>query len=113
MRYRVAVPALMVVTVALLAAGCARGVAVESEPAPRYALRVENAMPHPMIVSYDDGTGSRLLGTVPAGGDERFVIVDPARRSITVTATDRAETHTVRRTVTLDTDRTASVELSR
>ena len=38
------------------AAACARSVAVQSEPGPAYTIRVDNPMPHPMIVSYSDGT---------------------------------------------------------
>ncbi len=98
------IPATRVLLAAALLAwtgACGRGVGVESEPGPAYALEVDNPMPHPMIVSYDDGTGVRLLGTVPASGDARFVITRPANRRITVVATDEGRTHTVTRTVTL------------
>ncbi|HEX7048663.1 MAG TPA: hypothetical protein VF188_00505 [Longimicrobiales bacterium] len=84
-----------------LLAACARGVAVESEPGPAYTLEVTNPMPHPMIVSYDDGTGVRLLGTVSANGSGRFVITTPASRSISVLATDEQRVHSVTKSVVL------------
>jgi hypothetical protein len=96
----------------LFATACARGVAVQSEPGPAYALQVNNPMPHPMIVWYDDGTGSHLLGTVSAGTQGRFVITRPARQDITVTATDEARTHTISRAVTLQPGVTAEVSLT-
>lgn len=97
---------------AILLAACARNVAVESEPGPTYSIQVVNPMPHPMIVSYDDGSGERLLGTVPADGEEWFTIADPAGRTVTIIAVDRNRTHTVRRSVALETDESARVVLS-
>src|SRR4051812_1628063 len=47
----------------LLTAGCARNVRVENEPNSGFAVQVRNTMPNPMIVSYDDGSGARILGT--------------------------------------------------
>jgi hypothetical protein len=76
-------------------------VAVQSEPGPAYAIEVDNPMSHPMIVSYDDGTGAHLLGTVSAGTRGRFVITRPASQNLTILATDEARTHTVRRAVTV------------
>jgi hypothetical protein len=90
---------------------CARGVGVESEPGPAYALQVANPMPHPMIVSYDDGTGVRLLGTVPPNGSARFVITRPASREISLTATDEGRTHTVNRDVVLQSGVVTEVSL--
>jgi len=90
---------------------CARGVGVESEPGPAYAVQVANPMPHPMIVSYDDGTGVRLLGTVPPNGSARFVITRPASREISLTATDEGRTHTVKRNVVLQSGVVTEVSL--
>lgn len=91
---------------------CARSVAVESEPGPAYTLAVVNPMPHDMIVSYTDGTGTRLLGTVPANGREQFLVTGAATPSIRVLATDEEETHTVDRAVTLRAGGTTEVQLT-
>jgi len=103
---------LAITALTILLASCARGVAVQSEPGPAFALQVNNPMPHPMIVWYDDGTGSHLLGTVSAGSEGRFVITRPANQEITITAVDENRTHTVTRVVTLQTGVTAEVTLS-
>lgn len=95
-----------------LAAGCARGVAVQSEPGPAYSLEVVNTLPQPMIVSFDDGRGSRLLGTVPASGQATFLVTGPASTTITVTARDQAGTLTVERQATLQLGGTARVTLA-
>lgn len=105
--------ALTTITLSLLLAACARGVAVQSEPGPAYALQVNNPMAHPMIVWYDDGTGSHLLGTVSAGTEGRFVITRPAHQEVTITATDEERTHTVTRVVTLRSGEIAEVTITR
>lgn len=105
--------ALATAILSLLLAACARGVAVQSEPGPAYALQVNNPMSHPMIVWYDDGTGSHLLGTVSAGTEGRFVITRPSRQEVTITATDEQRTHTVTRVVTLQSGVTTEVTLTR
>ncbi|MBI4409941.1 MAG: hypothetical protein HY561_09550, partial [Gemmatimonadetes bacterium] len=97
---------------ALVLAACARPVAVESEPGPAYALMVHNPMPHSMVVSYDDGTGARALGTVEANGHRQFLITSPARQTVTITARDERQTHTTTpQQVTLRTGTTAEVTL--
>jgi hypothetical protein len=58
---------------------------VGSEPTPVASITVENGLGEPMIVSYSDSRGEALLGTVPAGGAERFVIAS-REPSITVRA---------------------------
>ncbi|HEX7120714.1 MAG TPA: hypothetical protein VF212_18115 [Longimicrobiales bacterium] len=108
----IAVSRVLVAAALLASAGaCARGVGVESEPGPAYAVEVANPMPHPMIISYDDGTGVRLLGTVPPNGSARFVITRPASRQISLVATDEGRTHTIRRSVTLRTGGVTEVSL--
>ena len=92
--------------------GCARSVALDTDPGQTYAVNVVNPMPHPMIVSFDDGSGSRLLGTVGAGRTERFVIAGSANQTVSVVAHDEAETHTVRRTVVLQPGSTVEVRLN-
>lgn len=104
---------LIVAALIPLIAACGRRVAVESEPGPAYVLEVINPMPHPMIVSYDDGTGTHLLGTVSANDQGRFVITRPARQQITVIATDEQRTQTVTRPVTLTLGTPAEVTLVR
>src|SRR5690606_24619262 len=105
--------ALATTLIVILLSACARGVAVQSEPGPAYALQVNNPMPHPMIVWYDDGTGSHLLGTVSAGTEGRFVITRPANQEVTITAVDEDRTHTVTRVVTLQAGVITEVTLSR
>ena len=98
--------------VATFATACARGVTMNPDSEPTYAISVVNEMPHAMIVSFDDGAATRLLGTVGANREERFVLAGPNRGTITVVAHDEAETHTVRRTVTLVADGTVEVRLN-
>ena len=86
---------------ALAAAACA-GASMDTEMGPRYALSVVNEMPHPMIVSVDDGSTTRLLGTVGAESRERFILDRPADATVTIIARDQEDTHTVRRTVVLE-----------
>ncbi len=102
--------ALLVILVLPLADAC-RSARVESEPGPAYALEVTNPLPTPMIISYDDGTGVRLLGTVAPNGSASFVITRPASRRISISATDEARTRTITRSVTLQSGRAAEVDL--
>lgn len=69
-----------------LVAACARAVEVNSEPSTVYAIEVYNPQSVDMVVSYDDGNGTRTLGTVRAGTRERFVIAAPPAPSIQVSA---------------------------
>lgn len=95
--------------IALAVSGCFRGAGVESEPGPTYRVEVVNESAVPMIVSYDDGTGERILGTVPAERREWFTIASPASRTVAMIAVDRDRERTIRRTVTLDPDEPATV----
>lgn len=86
-----------VVATALLAlalAGCARGMAVGSEPRPVHNITVQNDLTEAMIVSYTDARGDAILGTVPPGSSERFVIASPAT-TITVRARNTAGTRVI------------------
>ena len=58
-------------------------------------------MPHAMVVSYDDGSGQRVLGTVNPTTTERFVVASPKSTELTVQATDEGRTHTRSYTVSL------------
>ena len=77
--------AALLIVVPLFAA-CARAVEVNSEPSTVYAIEVYNPQSVDMVVSYDDGNGTRTLGTVRAGTRERFVIAAPPAPSIQVSA---------------------------
>ena len=79
----------------LLIAACARPVQIGSESGPAFAVEVRNTLGEDMIVSYDDGGGAHILGTVRAGGSERFIIAAPARQSVAITARNNAGTRTV------------------
>ena len=94
---------LLVLLAALVLTGttCGRGVSIESEAGPTYGLEVRNPNDFPLTVSYDDGTGPRLLGNVGANSGTRFVISRPASTTITIIGTDREGTQRARRQVTL------------
>jgi hypothetical protein len=95
-------PPILLLAALVLAVGtaCVRGVdfgpGTESQ-----AINVINELPDAMIVSFDDGTGERLLGTVAARSTDRFIIAGTAAMTVSVVATDQARTRTIRRTVTL------------
>lgn len=57
-------------------------------------LTVTNPMPHAMTirVTYPDG-GGRRLGTVAANGTQTFTMPELAGETVTLVATDDAETH--------------------
>jgi hypothetical protein len=69
---------------ALLAiSGCARSMRVES-PAETFSISVQNLTGIAMVVSYNDGRGDAILGTVSADATERFIIAAPAVQTVTV-----------------------------
>lgn len=103
---------LLAALVLLTATACTRGVSMNPDAGQTYAVSVQNQMPHAMIVSFDDGSGVRLLGTVDASRSERFVIAGTAQQTITIIATDQGDTHTVRRTVTLVPGGTVDVRIN-
>lgn len=105
------IPVVALVCIAALT-GCARSVALNTDPGEQYAVNVTNPMPHAMIVSFDDGAGMRLLGTVGAGRTERFIIAGSAAQTVSIVAHDEAETHTVRKTVVLQAGGTVDVRLN-
>lgn len=66
-------------------AGCARGMDVGSAtPAETFSISVQNMTGVTMVVSYDDGRGDAILGTVAASATERFIIAAPATQTVTV-----------------------------
>lgn len=86
---------------AIALAGCSHAMRAETNPERTYAIAVENPMAEAMVVSYDDGTGARLLGTVEAGQTERFVLAGAQSAEITVTAVSEDRATTIRKSVTL------------
>jgi len=68
---------------------------VGTAPTPVFAIAVTNSTGEEMIVSYDDGSGRRALGAVAAGATDRFVIAQPARTTVNVTARNAAGTRSV------------------
>lgn len=97
--------------VALAAPACA-GTSMSSELGDRYAVTVVNEMDQPLVVSLDDGSGSRLLGTVAPDRDERFVLYGMSATTVTLVARDQGDTLTIRRTVTLRQGESVEVRLS-
>jgi hypothetical protein len=77
-----------------------------------YAVNVINELAEPMIVSVDDGAATRVLGTVGADRQERFVLAGAERETVTFIAVDEAETRTIRRTVTLVPGGTVEIRLN-
>ena len=72
--------------VILLVLSSCRTVSVSSDPSPTYSINVANETGVAMIVSYNDGRGDAVLGTVPANRTERFIIAAPRNTSVTVRA---------------------------
>ena len=105
------IPLLALIVVAA-STGCARSVELNTDPGESYAVSVVNTLSHPMIVSFDDGSGSRLLGTVGAARTERFVIAGSANQTVSIVAHDEAQSHTIRRTVVLQAGSTVEVRLN-
>jgi hypothetical protein len=101
-----------VLALAATSTACSRGVNFDPEPGQTYAVNVMNQMPHAMIISFDDGSGTRLLGTVGGNRTERFVVAGAANPTVSIIARDEAETHTVRRTVTLVAGGTVDVRIN-
>lgn len=96
---------------ALAGTACA-GMSADPDLGPRYGLTVINEMSHAMIVSVDDGEATRLLGTVGADREERFVLDGSSGTTVTVVARDEDDTHTVRRTVVLRAGQSVEVHLN-
>lgn len=66
-------------------------------------LTVTNPMPHAMVVTVAyAGGGSTELGTVPASGEQSFAVAASPGETVTVSARDMDETHTVEATVVLE-----------
>lgn len=67
-----------------------------------YTLVVTNPMPHAMNVTATMADGNQVqLGTVAASGEGSFSVTGTSGESVTVTATDDANTHSPTGNVTL------------
>lgn len=84
----------------MLTTGCYRGVAVESDPRGGYAIDVENRFGVSIEVAFEDDRGARMLGSVPAGRSERFLVVSPSSVSVVIVAMPQGRA-AQRRAVTL------------
>jgi hypothetical protein len=84
--------AALALVVAAAASGCTRALSVGSDAGPIYRLTVHNEATEAMIVSYNDGRGDALLGTVPARSTDHFSVGRPATTSVTVHARNVAGT---------------------
>lgn len=80
---------------AVALAACVRPIEVGSDPRPNYGIVVHNDVAEPMIVSYTDGRGDALLGTVPAGASQQFIIAAPAATRISITARNAGGTRVI------------------
>lgn len=94
-RGRAAVLAPLFALIVILLAGCVRALDVGSEPGPVYRLTVANDLTEEIIVSTGDAQGASLLGAVPAGRSETFVIAGARSAEISVTARNATGTRTV------------------
>jgi hypothetical protein len=72
-----------------------RAVSVASDPRPTYSIDVHNETTVALIISYNDGRGDAVLGTVPANATERFIIASPQTTTVTVRGTNESRTRTV------------------
>ena len=63
---------------------------------------VTNTMPHAMVVTVQyEGGGDTELGIVPAGGEQSFTMAASPGESVTLVASDEADTHSRETAVTL------------
>ena len=85
-------PYLTLLAAAVLSA--CRPVSVSSDPRPTYSIDVHNDTPVAMIVSYNDGRGDAILGTVPSNRVERFIIASPQATTVTIRGTTESQTRT-------------------
>lgn len=98
--------------IAVFAGVACAGAALDTDLGEQYAVTVVNELPRPMIVSVDDGSSTRLLGTVGAEREERFVLHGTPSTTVTIVARDEDDTRTVRRTVVLQAGRSVEVHLN-
>jgi hypothetical protein len=81
---------ILILAAAAALSACARPMAIETDPRSLAAVQVSNQVGVAMLVYYEAGAEPRLLGSVPAGGSERFIVTAPAGTTVRITA--RSET---------------------
>lgn len=59
-----------------------------------YVLKIVNPMPHDMVVSISTADGAIELGTVPAQSSADFALTAPPGMTVSLQASDPAQTHT-------------------
>ena len=80
---------------------------LEPTPSSTTNLTVTNPMPHAMVVTVQySGGGETELGTVPAGGEQSFTVAASGGETITLVATDDANSHSASTTIALPAEQT-------
>jgi hypothetical protein len=87
--------ALLLALLLLAGGGCARNMEIGSEPSPTYRIVVANDLAEDMIVSSNHAGSIGILGAVPAGRSDSFVLARPTALDIQITARNAAGTRTV------------------
>jgi hypothetical protein len=85
----------MLLAALALASGCARALDVGSEPGPVYRIVVHNDLAEAMIVTSNHAGGEGMLGAVPAGRSDTFVLARPVAMDIEIRARNSAGTRAV------------------
>jgi hypothetical protein len=71
------------------------------------SVMITNPMPHAMVVTVEYGGGGETeLGTVPAGGEQAFTVAASGGETITLVATDDANSHSPSTTMVLSAGQT-------
>jgi hypothetical protein len=71
------------------------------------SVMITNPMPHAMVVTVEYGGGGETeLGTVPAGGEQAFSVAASGGETITLVATDDANSHSPSTTMILSAGQT-------
>jgi phosphoenolpyruvate-protein kinase (PTS system EI component) len=68
---------------------------IGSEPSVTYRIVVANELAEAMIVSSDHAGSAGILGSVPAGSSDTFILARPASLDVLITARNAAGTRTV------------------
>lgn len=75
---------------------------LEPTPSSTTDVTITNPMPHAMVVTVQySGGGETELGTVPAGGEQAFTVAASGGETITLVATDDANSHSASTTIAL------------
>jgi hypothetical protein len=88
-------PRLALLGLALAISACARGMEIGSEPSVTYRIVVANELGEAMIVSSDHAGGSAMLGSIPPGSSDTFILARPLSLDVRITARNAAGTRTV------------------